>query len=93
MPTTIRLEDTVKRELDRLQGDLLAERGERLSHSEILARLLRFVQDRADDFLGATADPPRPTPAEIDRVLAGAPDIRIQTRARDVDRALYGSRP
>lgn len=92
MPTTVRVEDDVKRELDRLQGELLADRGERLSHSELLARLLRIARAHERElFEGAPTG--RPTRANIDRLLARAPAVNVRARARDVDDALYGSRP
>lgn len=93
MVTTIRLEDPVKRELDRLQGDLLAERGERLSHSEVVARLVRLARLHEDEILGSAAEATPPTRAQIDALLARVPDVRVRARARDVDDALYGSRP
>lgn len=93
MTTTVRVDDTVKRELDRLQGDLLAERGERLSHSEVLARLLRFARADEAGFLGGSTSPRRPTRDDIDRLLAEAPRVKAAARARDVDEALYGRRP
>lgn len=93
MPTTVRVEDPVKRELDRLQGELLSGRGERLSHSELLARLLRFVRANEDSFLAAGDEPHRPSHAEIDRLLASLPDVRTRTDARRYKATLYGERP
>ncbi|MGQ0534980.1 MAG: hypothetical protein ACT4PT_02795 [Methanobacteriota archaeon] len=92
MPTTIRLEDAVKRELDRLQGDILADRGERLSHSDLLARLLKFARLHEDEVLGGAPEEP-PSRRDIDRLLDRVPDVRARARARDVDAALYGDRP
>lgn len=92
MPTTVRLEDEVKRELDRLQGELLAERGERISHSELLARLLRFAR-RDDRFFGDEGADTRPSPRDVERLLARVPDVRVRTRVRDLDRDLYSERP
>ncbi|HEV8359902.1 MAG TPA: hypothetical protein VGR28_05525 [Candidatus Thermoplasmatota archaeon] len=91
MATTIRVADDVKRELDRFQGDFLAERGERLSHSELLARLLRFARLHEDRVLGGGRGPP--SRDDIDRLLARLPDARTRTRARDAKGALYGRRP
>lgn len=93
MPTTVRVEDAVKRELDRFQGELLAERGERLSHSELLAKLLRFVRAHEESFLAADAEPHRPSHADIDRLIASLPDVRAKTTARRYKDALYDERP
>lgn len=93
MHTTVRVEDEVKLALDRLQGEFLAERGERLSHSELLARLVSFARRREADFLAEGRAWRSPTRAELDAVLARAPAARTRARARDVDAALYGDRP
>lgn len=93
MSTTVRLEDEVKLQFDRLQGELLAERGERLSHSELLARLVRFARSREAEFLAAADAWRPPTRAQLDALLARAPPVRVRTSARDVDDALYGERP
>ncbi|MFA5860491.1 MAG: hypothetical protein WDA16_02225 [Candidatus Thermoplasmatota archaeon] len=93
MPTTVRVEDEVKLSLDKLQGDLLADRGERVSHSELLARLVGFARRREAEFLSEGRAWRPPTRAELDTVLASAPAVRARARARDVDAALYGKRP
>lgn len=93
MHTTVRVEDEVKLALDRLQGELLAERGERVSHSELLARLVTFARRREAEFLSEGRAWRPPTRAELDAVLASAPAVRVRARARDADAALYGERP
>ncbi len=92
MPTTIRLADAVKRDLDALQGEFLAERGERLSHSELLARLLRFARANEDRLFADEAEH-RPTADDIERLIAGLPTLRVRTDSRDIDKVLYGRRP
>lgn len=92
MPTTVRVTEDVKSQLDRLQGDFLSVRGERLSHSDLLARLLHFARLHADELL-EDVDPARPTWAQLEQWLADLPDVRIDVRARDYKEALYGDRP
>ncbi len=91
MPTTIRAEDDVKAALDRFQGHLLAETGERLSHSQLLARLLRFAERHEAEFLRVPKDDRRTlTPEELDRILADLTDIDVDVDVTQIDRVLYG---
>ena len=92
MHTTVRVADDVKRELDRLQGDFLSTRGERLSHSELLARMLRFVRLHEEQLL-ESEDTQGPTRAAVDRFFATLPSVSIKGRARDFKDELYGDRP
>lgn len=90
--TTVRVERAVKAELDRLQGLVQAETGDRLSHSELLADLLRFTRRRTADFLKARSEPEwaPPTKAELDHLQSYVRDWGVQTDSSKVDEALYG---
>ena len=89
MPTTVRVEDEVKGELDRLQGLVQSESGERLSHSELLRRLLDVARrHEADLFQEAPAWRPPPR-HRIEQLIASAPDCGPTDSSR-IDEALYG---
>jgi hypothetical protein len=92
--TTVRVEETVKRELDRMQGLLQAETGERVSHSELLARLLAVARKHeAELFERPETEWRPPTREQLDRVLAKVKDWGVETDASKVDEALYGGSP
>lgn len=89
--TTVRVEAKVKAELDRLQGILQAETGRRLSHSELLARLVRFASRRSGSFLKETEAKWRPpTPQELRILLAPVRDLDVETDVTKIDQVLYG---
>lgn len=87
--TTIRVDLATKRQLDRLQAELALRRGDRLSHSELLARLLEFVREREREFLGRAEWRPL-TDAEWRALLRLVPRTGVRASARDIDRVLYG---
>lgn len=93
MSTTVRVEDDVKAELDRLQLVLQAEAGKRLSQSELLGRLLQFANRRESQFmteaLGGDETWVPPTPDEMDRLLSRVRDWGVATDASRIDEALY----
>lgn len=93
MSPALRVDEQVKAELDRLQGEILAEKGERLSHSEVLARLLHYVRRREDEFLHGADRRGRPSREDVRRWASRLPQVDVAHRAREVDEALYGERP
>lgn len=91
MPTTVRVEDPVKRELDALQAEVADETGERLTHSELLARLLRFARRNDGAFFREAAATWRPpTREQLDRLFRGVKDWGVRTDASRIDEELYG---
>lgn len=94
MPTTVRVEDDVKREFDRFQGHLQAETGERLSHSELLERLVRFARAHEAGFLEQRGESWRPpTRPEMERHFALVKDWGVETDVTKLDEELYGGSP
>lgn len=92
MPTTVRVEDDVKAHLDRFQGLFQSETGQRLSQSQLLARLLRFAERRAPDFFNDVDTPWHPpTEEQLDRFFAQLGDWGATDAAR-IDEELYGPR-
>jgi len=88
--TTVRLDGETKRELDRLQGMIQAETGARLTHSQLLARLLRVARRHEADILqeGGLAWQP-PSAPQLARTLAKAQSVAVRTDASRVDDELY----
>jgi hypothetical protein len=85
--TSVRLDAAVKRRLDHLQGLAQAELGQRLSHSELLRRLLRYAERDVDRFL---SDAPARTwdRKQWDEWAASLPPTEV-TDASNLDRDLY----
>lgn len=92
MSTTVRVEEDVKAELDRLQGLVQMETGERLSQSQLLARLLRHARRRPDMLFTEEKPWTPPTPEQVRTLLMGLRDWGIETDASKVDDELYGPR-
>lgn len=94
MPTTVRVEDDVKTQLDRLQGLVQHDTGQRLSQSELLAKLLRFASKRSDLFFESLGEPEwaPPTPAEMKRLFGKVKDWGVATDSSRLDEELYGKR-
>ncbi|HVL86513.1 MAG TPA: hypothetical protein VM681_00690 [Candidatus Thermoplasmatota archaeon] len=84
------MEEDVKKQLDRLQGLVLSETGERISQSELLARLLRQAEKDPTAVLQKRAAWAPPSPEQVERWLASLPDEGPETDASRVDETLYG---
>jgi hypothetical protein len=89
MSTTVRVDDEVKADLDRLQGLVQAETGERLSQSDLLARLLRFARRRPEVVLRDEASWTPPTKAEMEALFAEVRDEGPATDASRIKQDLY----
>lgn len=87
--TTVRLDTDTKALLDRLQAELTLKRGEKLSHSDVLAKLLEFVRAREKQFLDEAAWKPL-TPVQIERLSKIGFDWGVETSSEDIDEVLYG---
>lgn len=88
--TTVRLDHETTQELRRLQARIRAETGARLTHSQLLARLVRVARRHEADFLqeGGLAWQP-PSAAQLARTLAKAQSVAVRTDASRVDHELY----
>lgn len=86
----VRVDDDVKEELDRLQGLVQAETGDRLSQSELLHRLLRFARRNQAEFIEWDLDWEPPSREAVEGFLEALPDHGFTTDAREIDDTLYG---
>ncbi|MBI2078919.1 MAG: hypothetical protein HYT80_11215 [Euryarchaeota archaeon] len=92
--TTVRVDDATKRDLDRMQGLIQAETGRRLTHSELLSRLLRVARRHEAELLREGVPDWRPPSADqLDLLLAPARRVRAKSDAAEIDDALYGGSP
>ena len=51
MSTSIKVDNQVKKEIDRLQARIIIQQGMKLSQQELLKRVLSFVKKREDEFI------------------------------------------
>jgi len=92
--TTVRVDEATKRDLDRMQGLIQAETGVRLTHSELLARLLSVARRHEAELLrSGEAEWRPPTRDQLERLLAPARKVRVRSDASRVDDVLYGGSP
>lgn len=93
--TTVRVQQEVKQDLDRLQDQVASQEGSRPSHSELLARMVHFVDRRESEFFEEPNVPRRRrwSRERFERFLGGLPRSGPRTDARRVDEVLYGGEP
>lgn len=94
MATTVRVDKDTKMELDRLQGLVQSETGDRVTHSELLRRLMSVARRHEAELMAKQGIQWRPpTQDELDHLLEGIEDWGVETDASRVDEALYGGDP
>lgn len=88
MSTSIKIREEDKRRLDRLQGEFVARRGQRLSQQALVTKLLDLGEEQKERLL---ADAARPATAkELRRLFALPVDTGVPSREEDIDRDIVG---
>ncbi|MGQ0534621.1 MAG: hypothetical protein ACT4PT_00935 [Methanobacteriota archaeon] len=87
--TTIRLDSGTKAELDRLQAMVQLKRGDRLSHAELVAELLKFVRAHESEFVDDAGFKPWTAKQRAALQRLGT-DWGGPTSSEDIDEVLYG---
>jgi len=86
MATSLKIRDQDKKRLDRLQGELMARRGRRLSQQELVSWLLNLGESHKERLLD---DAERPLTkrelAALDRLCV---KTGVRTREEEIDRAI-----
>lgn len=92
MATTVRVGEDIKGELDRLQGLVQAETGDRLTHHDLLARLVRLARRHPDELVAAQESWAPPPPAALERWRRRLPpaDGDLGIDSDRIDEVLYG---
>ena len=94
MATTLRVDGEVKRAFDRLQGEVQARTGERVSQSELLRKLIAVVRRHEAELYGEGRAPwSPPTPEELSRLRSRIEDWGFDTDSSRIDEVLYGGEP
>lgn len=81
-----------KARLDRLQAELTARVGEKVTQEELLARLVALGEQEKDRLLLAPAKA-RSAEEIWQRMLSCIVKTGVRTREEDIDRILYGQVP
>lgn len=79
--TSVRVAADVKVALDTLQGRVQAQGGARLSHSELLGRMLAYIRRHEGEFMEDEGGIPWQAPgrAVVDRLLGSGIDLGFDT--------------
>ena len=88
MATSVKMRDEDKRRLDRLQGEVVARGGRRISQQDLLARLLDIAESEKERLLQDTSPPM--TKREIAVMRRLCVHTGIATREEDIDRIVAG---
>lgn len=92
--TSVRVGEDVKELLDRVQGTVQAETGERVSASELLRRLLEFARRHEMQFLAESGEEWKPpTKGELRKLFRGVRRWGVKTDVTKIDEVLYGGSP
>ncbi|HEX9709420.1 MAG TPA: hypothetical protein VGB42_05580 [Candidatus Thermoplasmatota archaeon] len=83
MATSIKVRDGDKRRLDRLQGEIMARRGRKVSQQELIAMLLDLGESLKERFFDDDARPMTAREiAALDRLIVST---GVRTREEDID--------
>lgn len=85
--TSVKMREADKERLDRLQAEVTARMGAKVSQQDLLADLLDLAERRLDEL---APKPKRAAKGAIRRLLALPLDAGVTSREEDVDAALYG---
>ncbi|MGQ0535293.1 MAG: hypothetical protein ACT4PT_04395 [Methanobacteriota archaeon] len=88
MSTSVKMRDADKRRLDRLQAELTARFGRKLSQQDLLGRLVAMAEVDKERILGPKRD--RRHGRSLKALLSLPMSTRRPTREADIDRDLYG---
>ncbi len=92
--TTVRVDNDTKKQLDRLQGLIQSETGARVSHSELLRRLVQVARKHESELMAEKGVKWRPpSREEVDVLLRGVQDWGVDSDASKIDEDLYGGSP
>ena len=88
MATSVKMADQDKRRLDRLQGELMARRGRRVSQQALLSLLLDIAEGARERLLGDPAEPM--TDREIAAMGRLSVATGVRTREEEIDGVVTG---
>lgn len=87
MTTSVKMQESDKARLDRLQARLTGLLGRRVTQEVLLARLLALGEQEIDRL----AQTDKPSAGALDRLLSLPVRTGVKTREEEIDATLYGS--
>jgi chorismate mutase len=93
MSTSVKISESCKRILERLQARLVLTYGKKVSQQELLDEILRAFAEREEELIQRIAGVKLPlSPDETERLLKTPVDWGIETREEELNKYLYSSR-
>lgn len=91
MTTSVKMDDTTKSRLERLQAEIRLETGKRVTQQEILVRLVERAIDSREDLIDSFREQRVPvSEAEREAFHEGMISSGVSTSEEDIDEILYG---
>ena len=91
MATSVKMDDTTKSRLERLQAEIRLETGQRVTQQEILARLVERAIESREQLIDSFREQRVPvSEAEREVFHEGMISSGVTTSEEDIDEILYG---
>ena len=91
MATSVKLDESDKKKLERLQALVTVKTSKKVTQQEILSRLISEATEEVDAFVDRYFESTVPMSDEsYERTMSLTTDWKIRTKWEDIDEALYG---
>lgn len=91
MATSVKMDETTKEQLERLQAEIKLETGKRVTQQELLTRVIEEAIESKGQLIDSFRDKRVPvSEAEREAFHAGRISSGTVTREEDIDEILYG---
>ena len=92
MATSVKLSETDKKKLEKLQAMVTVKTSKKVTQQEILSKLISKATEQGDSFIRETFESTVPlSDNDYNRLLSLTSDWGIETKWEDIDESLYGS--
>lgn len=92
MATSIKVSETSKERLDRIQAKITLTQGRKVSLNDLIDALIRVSLDHEEELLEAAIGASPKDDGDVDALLSMGADWGVETRHDEIDEALYGPR-
>ncbi|MFB6124501.1 MAG: hypothetical protein ABEJ59_00910 [Halanaeroarchaeum sp.] len=91
MSTAVRMSETAKNRLEKLQARIRLETGRKVTQQAILERLVNDAYETSEEFVASFRETAVPlSPDDIERLQRGRIDSGTETTEANIDEILYG---
>ncbi len=92
MATSVKLSETDKKKLERLQAKVTVKTSKRVTQQEILSKLISKATEEGDKFIDKTFESTVPmSDDEYHRMLSLTSDWKVKTKWEEINKTLYGN--